>query len=175
MRNIQTAAALALAAALLPLPLMAEEFNIGKPVVKEAMQIVPNYLVGIQMDPMPRGMSMTPDAIHLEADVHATKDNKHGYKEDDWIPYLTITYTLEATAKGVKYKKTGELAPMIAADGVHYANNVAAPPAGAYRLTYHIDPPSKKGFARHTDKATGVPEWWKPFDVSWDFDYPVKK
>ena len=48
-------------------------------------------------------MDMGPDAVHLEIDVHATKDDKHGFKEDEWIPYLTISYTIEKV--GSKYKK----------------------------------------------------------------------
>ena len=66
---------------------------------------------------------MGKDAVHLECDVHATKDETHGFAEDAWIPYLTIRFTL--TKEGVKFKKTGRLAPMTATDGPHYANNVA--------------------------------------------------
>jgi len=44
--------------------------------------------------------------------------------------------------------------------------------AGQYRVTYHLDPPAKNGFARHTDAATGVASWWEPFEVSWTFTYP---
>jgi periplasmic iron binding protein len=45
---------------------------------------------------------------------------------------------------------------------------------GDYRLTYHFDPPSSAGFIRHVDKATGVPDWWKPFSASWNFHFPSK-
>ena len=58
--------------------------------MQENLQIAPNYLTGIQMDQMPKGMEMSPDAIHLEADVHATKNVKHRFRKDAWIPYLTI-------------------------------------------------------------------------------------
>ena len=43
------------------------------------------------MAPMIPGMDMGPNAVHLEIDVHATKDDKRGFKEDEWIPYLTIS------------------------------------------------------------------------------------
>jgi uncharacterized protein involved in high-affinity Fe2+ transport len=150
----------------------AQEFYIGEPVVQSGMQIVPNYLTGIEMDHMPPGMSMKTDAVHLEADVHATKDETHGFTEDAWIPYLTIHYTL--TKPGTKFKATGRLFPMTAGDGPHYANNVAFAGPGSYNLTYVIDPPSSNGFIRHTDKASGVPDWWKPITASWTFDYPSK-
>jgi uncharacterized protein involved in high-affinity Fe2+ transport len=101
------AAALGFAAALIAWPALgqAQEFYIGEPVVQNDLQIVPNYLVGIEMDHMPPGMEMGADTIHLEADVHATKSEKHGFAEDAWIPYLTIRYTL--TKDGGKFKKPG--------------------------------------------------------------------
>lgn len=150
----------------------AAEFYIGEPVERDGMQIVPNYLVGIEMDRMPPGMEMGPNSVHLEADVHATKDEKHGFAEDAWIPYLTIRYTL--TKSGSPFKKTGVLAPMTADDGPHYANNVNMGGPGTYQLTYELLPPSSHGFIRHIDKASGVPAWWKPITVHWTFTYPSK-
>ena len=149
----------------------AGEFNIGDPVVKNGLQIVPNYLLGIEMDQMGPGMDMDKDAIHLEADIHATKDETHGFKEDEWVPYVTVEYKIES--KDGTFVKTGELLPMQAGDGPHYANQVKMGAPGEYTLTYTIDPPSKKGYIRHTDKATGVPAWWKPFSISWKFTYPI--
>src|SRR5258708_5804456 len=93
----------------------AEEFYIRQPIVKEGMQLVPNYLTGIEMDRHPPGMSMDPKAIHVEIDVHATKDEKHGFAEDAWIPYLTINTTIEKV--GAKYKESKVLAAMTAGDG----------------------------------------------------------
>ena len=150
----------------------AKEFYVGEPVVKNDMQLVPHYLLGIEMAPMVKGMAMESDAVHLEIDVHATKDDKHGFKEDEWIPYLTISYTIEKL--GTKLKKTGQLLPMTAGDGPHYANNVAFMGDGDYQVTFHFEPPSKAGFIRHVDKATGVPDWWQPFSQSWTFHFPSK-
>jgi uncharacterized protein involved in high-affinity Fe2+ transport len=155
------------------LPATAGEFYVGEPIVQNNLQIVPHYLVGIEMAPMPKGMAMGPDAVHLEVDVHATKDEKHGFKEDEWIPYLTISYTIEKV--GTKLKKTGVLLAMTADDGPHYANNVALMGEGDYRLTFRFEPPSKAGFLRHVDKATGVPDWWEPFSTNWTFRYPSKQ
>ena len=171
-RKILCAAAFAAALAFNPKFGQAAEFYIGEPVVQDDMQIVPNYLAGIEMDHMPPGGQMGPDTIHLEADVHATKDEKHGFPEDAWIPYLTIRYTL--TKDGSHFKKTGKLAPMTAGDGPHYANNVNMAGPGTYQLTYEILPPSSNGFIRHVDKATGVPDWWKPMTLHWTFTYPSK-
>jgi uncharacterized protein involved in high-affinity Fe2+ transport len=93
-------------------------------------------------------------------------------KEDEWIPYLTISYTIEKV--GTKFKKTEKLLAMTADDGPHYANNVALMGDGDYRLTYRFEPPSKAGFIRHVDNESGVPEWWQPFTESWTFHYPSK-
>ena len=150
-----------------------QEFYVGEPVVKEGMQIVPNYLTGVEMSPMPAGMAMGKDAVHLEADVHATNAEAHGFSEDAWIPYLTISYVL--TKDGAPtYKKSGLLLPMTAKDGPHYANNLDMAGPGTYHLTYIISPPSSHGFIRHVDKASGVPDWWKPITTSWTFAYPSK-
>jgi periplasmic iron binding protein len=150
----------------------AQEFYVGEPVVQSGMQIVPNYLTGIEMDRHPDGMAMGKDAVHIEADVHATKNETHGFAEDAWIPYLTIRYTL--TKPGTNFKATGRLWPMTAKDGPHYANNVMMAGPGTYKLTYVIEPPSRNGFIRHTDAASGVPDWWKPVTASWNFVYPSK-
>jgi len=45
---------------------------------------------------------------------------------------------------------------------------------GTYHLTYIISPPTSHGFIRHIDKASGVPDWWKPITVSWTFPFPSK-
>jgi uncharacterized protein involved in high-affinity Fe2+ transport len=148
----------------------AAEFNIGQPIVKNGLQIVPNYLLGVQMAGMVPGMDMGKDAIHLEADVHAARKEAHNLPEDTWIPYLTIRYRI--TKPGTNFVKTGTLQPMIAADGLHYANGVKMPGPGRYHLTYTISAPA---IYRHIDKATGVGPWWKPFNVDWDFRYPSRQ
>ena len=149
----------------------AKEYYIGEPQVKNGVQIVPNYLLGIQMAGMVPGMSMDKDAIHLEADVHAAKNNPQKLAEDTWIPYLTIKYTITKPGDAKFKKITGNLQPMIAGDGLHYANGVKMPGPGKYHLTYTLSAPA---IYRHADKETGVPEWWKPFSADWDFTYPSK-
>ena len=163
-------------AALVAVPttaLAVQEFYIGEPVVQDGMQIVPNYLTGVQMDHMPAGVGMGKDNVHLEADVHATKDEAHGFSEDAWIPYLTIHFTLTKDGPA-GFKRIGTLYPMTAKDGPHYANNVDMDGPGTYHLTYVIWPPSSHGFIRHVDTASGVPDWWKPITANWTFTYPSR-
>jgi uncharacterized protein involved in high-affinity Fe2+ transport len=148
----------------------AAEFYVGGPETKNGLEIVGNYLTGIEMEPMPAGSAMGSDAVHLELDVHAAKDEAHGFAEDAWVPYFTITYTIEKV--GSDFKKSGQLFPMIAKDGPHYATNLTMGGPGQYHVRYLIEPLSKAGFIRHVDKETGVPEWWAPFTVEWTFSYP---
>src|SRR5262249_53785099 len=67
---------------ILPSVASAGEFYVGEPIVQDNMQIVPNYLTGIKMQPMPKGMDMGWDATPIEPDSHQTKDEKHGFAED---------------------------------------------------------------------------------------------
>jgi periplasmic iron binding protein len=150
----------------------AQEFYVGEPVVKDGMQIVPNYLTGVQMDRHPPGMAMGANAVHLEADIHAAKDETHGFSEDAWIPYLTVRFSL--AKNGTRFHRSGVLFPMTAKDGPHYANNVDMAGPGTYKLTYTILPPSSNGFIRHIDAASGVPGWFAPITATWIFTYPSK-
>ena len=61
--------------------------------------------------------------------------------------------------------------PMVARDGLHYGATIEMPGDGHYKLTYAIKPPSAGGLGRHVDPATGVEPWWKPFEVSFDWDF----
>ncbi len=148
----------------------AREFYVGGPIHEHDMEIVANYLVGIEMAPMSAGMVHGGDVIHIEADVHATADNVYGYPDGAWISYLTIHYTLEKM--GSKWTASGDLKPMTAKDGPHYAQNVKMDGPGDYKLTYRFEPPVRNGFFRHVDKETGVPEWWAPFEKTFTFKYP---
>jgi periplasmic iron binding protein len=148
----------------------AAEYYIGDSVEKNNMEIEPNYLTGVEMSRMPSGMPKGKDIIHLEVDVHATAGEPHGFADKEWIPYLTVTYEIEKV--GSRFHRKGHLYAMTAKDGPHYANNIAMAGPGKYALIYHITPPSKAGFIRHLDQATGVPDWWAPFSLAWTFDYP---
>ncbi len=158
------AAALAVAA----MPASAAETRIGKPVVKDGLIVSAVYLQPVHMAPMLPGMHGQTD-VHLEADIHADKDNPQGFAPGDWIPYLTISYQLRK--EGSDWTAFGRFMPMVANDGPHYGSNVKLDGPGKYHLSYSILPPPYAGFFRHTDKETGIAAWWKPFVVSWDFTY----
>lgn len=148
------------------------EFRIGGPVTMNNMTIVANYLVGIEVAPMPPGMPdpAAPDVVHLEADVHASAANPWGFSNGSWIPYLSIVYVLSKEESN--WQAQGVLGPMTANDGPHYADSLTLDGSGRYFLTYRLIPPQMNGFLRHIDNATGVPNWWTPFVVSFNFTYP---
>ncbi len=170
MKRIVLAAA---SAALLASPAAgAREYFVGGPVHQHDMEIVANYLVGVEMAPMPPGMAMGADVIHLEADVHATADNTYGYPDGAWVGYLTIAYTIQK--QGTDWKANGILHPMEAKDGPHYADNVKMDGPGTYQVSYDFASPEANGFLRHVDAETGVPTWWPPFSQDFTFTYPQK-
>ena len=169
---MKLASLLLTAAVILPLSAQAREYPIGGPVHKNDMEIASSYLVGIEMKPMPKGMATGPDVIHLETDVHATADNKQGFADGAWIPYMKIGYSLTKT--GTAWTASGTMLPMVARDGAHYANSVKMDGPGDYKVTLHYESPETNGFYHHVDKETGVPDWWTPFDETFSFKYPQK-
>jgi hypothetical protein len=171
---LRSAFLFAVAPLLAAAPADAREYFVGGPVKEQDMEIVANYLIGVEMAPMGE-MAMQHgggDMIHLEADIHATADNPYGYADGAWIPYLTVSYALKKD--GTDWTAAGKLVPMTAKDGPHYANNVMMNGPGQYHVTYQIEPPASGAFGRHIDKETGVPDWWKPITVSFTFKYPQK-
>ena len=144
---------------------VADDVVIGSS-TQHGMDIAAVYIQPVMMQPMLPGMDKHAD-IHLEADISATADNIHGFSAGDWMPYLTITYAISKVDGD--WKTVGTFMPMAAADGPHYASNIKLDGAGKYHLSYHIEPATRAGFYRHTDKETGIPEWWAPIDLEWDF------
>jgi uncharacterized protein involved in high-affinity Fe2+ transport len=165
LRVLSGAAAVAVLAAA---PAFAAEVPIGNPIEKNGMNVAAVYLQSVMMAPMLPGMDK-PSDVHLEADIHALRGNENGFRDEEWIPYLTITYPLEK--EGSTWKTTGAFMPMCADDGPHYGDNVKLDGPGKYHLTYDILPPAYNGFYHHVDKETGTKEWWEPFQVAWDFTY----
>lgn len=143
------------------------EYPIGEPVARDGMKIAAVWLPVVQMEGM--DMPLGEDVIHLEADIHAVKGNENGFGVGEWMPFLTVNYTLVHKKSGRKI--TGRLAPMVAKDGPHYGGTIQLPGKGRYSLKYEIRPPSENGFGRHSDPITGVGSWWKPFDVAFEFDF----
>ena len=75
---------------------------------------------------------------------------------------------------GSDEKITGDFMPMVANDGPHYGDNIKLKGPGKYKVKYIIPPPSAEPaqpFGRHTDRATGVRPWFKPFEVEYEFTY----
>lgn len=148
------------------------EYPIGKPQVKNGMEIAAVYLQPVLMEP--DGMMGKPENsdIHLEADIHAVANNPNGFSEGDWMPYLGIHYEITKLPEGKKI--SGEFMPMVASDGPHYGDNIKLMGPGKYKLKFTISPPSANPhahFGRHIDRQTGVAPWFKPFDVEYEFTY----
>ena len=146
-----------------------KEFPIGETQTLNTLEIAAVYLKPVDMEPRGIDLPASQADIHLEADIHAAKGNPNGFGAGEWIPNLTVSYLLENKDTGKT--QTGNLMPMVAVDGPHYGANIKMPGPGNYRLTYQIDPPSRQGFGRHTDAASGVGKWFQPFEVDFEFEY----
>ena len=131
------------------------------------MTVAAVYLQPIEMDPP--GMMAPADQsdVHLEADIHATKDNKNGFAEGDWLPNLEIAYKLTKLDNGEA--KSGTFMKMVADDGPHYGDNLKLMGPGKYKLEFQIS--TEAHFGRHVDKETGVGPWPQPFTVQYEFTF----
>jgi uncharacterized protein involved in high-affinity Fe2+ transport len=146
------------------------ETPIGLPQSLYGMEVAAVYLQAIEMAPKGIMKERAASDIHLEADIRAAENNPNGFAAGEWIPNLTISYALVKLDTGEKIE--GVMLPMVANDGPHYGDNVKMPGVGRYKLTYTIDNPLKKGgFGRHTDRETGVRDWFRPFTVEWEFNF----
>jgi periplasmic iron binding protein len=162
---------LALSAALAT-PAFALEYPIGIPQQKAGMEVGAVYLQAVEMEPDGMMKKVSESDIHIEADIHALSNNPNGFPEGAWIPYLVINY--EVSKIGGDFKVTGDFMPMVANDGPHYGDNIKLAGPGKYKVKYAIQPPSANPhahFGRHTDRATGVRPWFKPFEVEYEFTY----
>lgn len=153
-------------ALLIGLPVAAKEYPIGKPQEKNGMEISAVYLQPIEMDP-PGSMRLAKETdLHLEADIRAGRDNRNGFAQGDWIPYLSVDY--ELIKLDDKQIQKGAFMPMVANDGPHYGDNVKMMGPGKYRLLLTVAPPHVH-FGRHVDKETGVAPWFDAFTVEYEF------
>ena len=152
----------------------AKEYPIGKPQVVAAagMEVAAVYLQPVEMEPAGMMRAAKDSDVHLEADIKATKGNKNGYAEGDWIGYLGVKFELTKLGGGKTIK--GDFMPMVANDGPHYGDNVKLMGFGKYKLKLTIAPPGAdphSHFGRHVDKETGVGPWFKTFAVEYEFTY----
>jgi len=163
--------ALLCSAALMSQYASAREYPVGGPIHKDGMEIASSYLVDIKTDPSPASMIMGKEVVHLESDVHATQDNQWGFPNGAWIPYMSIDYVVTKVGDP-SFMEYGQMLPMTAGDGPHYAHSVQLKGKGTYIAHLQYSAPDEKGFLHHVDKATGVPSWFKPFKVDFKFKYP---
>jgi periplasmic iron binding protein len=157
-------------------PAVFREYPIGDEFQKNEMLIKAVWLPPVQMEGMEEPTSS--NLLHLEADIHATEGNRNGFAKDEFVPYLVVDYTIvpidEKAGGKVIAPIKGKLMPMVARDGLHYGATIEMPGDGHYKLTYTIQPPSAGGLGRHVDRATGVAAWWKPFEVTFDWEFSQK-
>lgn len=152
-------------------PAVALEYPAGDPQIVSGMEIAAVYLQPIEMDPPDMMAPAAESDIHLEADIHATADNRNGFAEGDWLPNLRLEYTLTKVDTGEEI--AGTMMPMVASDGPHYGDNVKLPGVGNYHLIFVVlsEPDDGMGFGRHVDKETGVAAWPDAITVEYDFTY----
>lgn len=144
--------------------------EIGSAFVGNGMEIIPSYQTGIVLDHTPSAMGANAEDIYLRADVHATKQESHGFADHAFVPYLSISYVL--TKDGTPtFKKAGLLYPTVSLDGPHYGAMTAFDGPGTYHLIYLISPPSSHGVLRQVDNKTLVPPWWNAMTANWTFSY----
>ena len=149
---------------------LAKEYPVGKPQNVAGMDVGAVYLQPIEMEPAGMMGDAKDTDVHLEADIKAAKDNKNGFAQGDWIPYLEVSY--ELTKSGDATVRKGPFMPMVANDGPHYGDNVKMMGPGKYLLKLTIAPPGAHShFGRHVDKETGVAPWFKPFTVEYEFTF----
>jgi len=175
-RNLAFTAALGAAAPAFTLalgaaaPAYAAEMPVGKPQNCGGMEIAAVYLQPIEMQPEGMMRPARHSDIHLEADIHATEDNKNGFPEGAWMPYLQVRYHL--SKEGSPQILSGTFHPMVANDGPHYGENIKLMGPGKYHLELTVLPPAVSSmFGRHVDKETGVAPWFKECLTQYDFVY----
>ena len=151
------------------------EYPIGTPNNLAGMEVAAVYLQAVEMEPEGHMRKASESDIHLEADIHALANNPNGFPEGFWMPHLMVKYELTKLPGNETIK--GDMMPMVASDGPHYGDNVKLKGPGKYKVKFLIYPPGAKEntqgnhFGRHTDRATGVRPWFKPFEVEWEFTY----
>lgn len=155
----------------------AEEVSLGKPVTKQdaGLAITAAFAAPFAVEgnaPSGQPLFLAPEKADrfLTIDVQGAKGNKNGFGAGEFVPYLSVAYSL--LRQGSSQAQQGQLQPLVTRQGMRYGNNVKLARPGTYTLTLTIEPPIKVGFGRHTDIETGVSRWWKPFQVEWTTKYP---
>jgi uncharacterized protein involved in high-affinity Fe2+ transport len=144
---------------------------IGGPLMRDGLEMVPSTQAGVTLDHTPSTMSKDANPVFLQLDVHATRDEAHGFAEGAFMPYLSISYVLTKDDMPT-FKRAGLLYPVASGSGPHYAAGADMAGAGTYHVTFIVSPPSSRGVMRRTDKNDGVADWWKPITANWTFQFP---
>ncbi|MEM9244059.1 MAG: iron transporter [Pseudomonadota bacterium] len=125
-----------------------------------------------------RGLNRKPD-IHNELDQHELKGTKMGFGAGGWLSNCQVACVIVKGQKTPLKDKDGKqpwfvvfsMMSMVANDGPHYGRNVALDGPGTYYETCQVNPPDWLGFFRHTDKASGVSPFFKPYEISGSFKF----
>jgi uncharacterized protein involved in high-affinity Fe2+ transport len=151
-----------------------EEIPIGDDQEIFPLNIAAVYFQPVDMYPEGMGLSAAESNLHLEADIHALKDNELGYGEGEFIPKLTVKYKIEDKNDSTNVQE-GTFMEMNADDGPHYGANLKLDKAGEYTLTLTILSPQTNGWTLHVDPDTGVKGrfWTEPIVATFDWDYTV--
>lgn len=151
-------------------------------VEREGMSIVVRYIQAVQVETADEpgaaqakgqgghaGHHGGPADAHLEAIITATKENPYGFFPGAFVPYLRVEYIVRK--EGSDWAGDGELKPMMASDGPHYATNLLLNGPGKYTVELTVAPPSAKVFPRHLDKETAARNWWDPVSFELPFTF----
>ena len=152
--------------------LHAAEYPIGAPQHCGGMEVGAVYLQPIEMEPAGMMRPAAESDVHLEADISALEDNRNGFQEGSFVPYLRIAYHLQRDDS--EQLISGDFHAMVASDGPHYGDNVKLDGPGRYQLTLQVSPPDPghdHSFGRHTDRETGVAPWFQPCELTYSFVY----
>ena len=151
-----------------------EEIPIGNDQEIFPLNVAAVYFQPVDMYPEGTGLKAADANLHLEADIHALKDNKLGYATGEFIPKLTVKYRIEDKNDASNVQE-GTFMEMNADDGPHYGANLKMDKAGEYKLTFTIYSPETNGWTLHVDPDTGVEGrfWTEPLEASFDWDYTV--
>ena len=151
-----------------------EEIPIGNDQEVFPLNVAAVYFQPVDMYPEGTGLKAVDANLHLEADIHALKDNKLGYATGEFVPKLTVKYRIEDKNDASNVQE-GTFMEMNADDGPHYGANIKLDKAGEYTLTFIIYSPETNGWTLHVDPDTGVEGrfWTEPLEASFDWDYTV--
>ena len=130
------------------------------------------HLQPVEMEPEGTCAKASESDIHIEADIHALANNPNGFEEGAWIPLPVVKFEVSKIGGDFKNRRRlhadgGQRRPALRRQ--HQARR----PRQIQGEVHHpaaVGQPARP-FGRHTDRATGVRPWFKPFDVEYEFTY----